>query len=99
MTQLRDWGPGGAAATAAFLVLAAYLSFAAIRGENGLFVRSGIEAEIVRLANERDAARTDVEDLRRRVAGLSDGTLDLEFVDERIRDVLGYVRRNEIVLR
>ena len=97
--ERRLWGPKGAAALAAFFALAAYLSFAAVRGENGVFVRSAIEADIVLLTNERLAIEAEVESFRRRVAGLSDGSLDLELVDERIRDVLGYVRRNEIVLR
>ena len=84
---------------AAFLVLATYFSFTAIRGDHGTFRRSAIEADIARLTSERDAARLEVVGLRRRVVGLSDDSLDLELIDERIRDVLGYVRRNEIVLR
>ena len=97
--ERRLWGPKGAAAMAAFFALALYFSFAAIRGENGIFARSAIASDIALLDAERAAVATEVESLRRRVAGLSDGSLDLELVDERIRDILGYVRRNEIVLR
>ena len=100
MARTRDgWTPGGAAALAAFLVLATYFAFSAVRGEHGIFARSAIEADIVRLTADREAARHEVAGLQRRVTGLSDETLDLELVDEQIRDVLGYVRRDEIVLR
>ena len=84
---------------AAFLVLTAHFSITAIRGEHGIFARSAIASDITRLSTERSAIRSEVIGLRRRVEGLSDGSLDLELVDERIRDVLGYVRSDEIVLR
>ena len=100
MTQERAlWTPGGVAALAAFFVLAGYFAYSAIRGEHGIFVRSAIEADIVQLLAERDMAEAEVRGLRRRVVGLSDDTLDLELVDERVREVLGYIRRSEIVLR
>ena len=100
MTRERElWRPGGAAALAAFLVVGGYFSYAAIRGEHGIFARSAIASDIARLTTEREAAAREVAGLRRRVEGLSDASLDLELVDEQIRDVLGYVRRDEIVLR
>ena len=97
--ERRMWRPGEAAALAAFLVLAIYFAFAAVSGEHGLFARSAIEGDVARLQVERAGLDREVTGLRRRVDGLSDRSLDLELVDERIRDVLGYVRRDEIVLR
>ena len=84
---------------AAFLVLATYFAYAAVRGEHGLFARSAIHADISRLRSEQGAVQQQVTGLRRRVDGLSDASLDLELVDEQVRAVLGYVRRDEIVLR
>ena len=78
---------------------AMYLTYAAVQGSYGLFRRieveariSGLEAELAEL--DRSAERLGALTLR-----LSDDYLDLDLLDERARDVLGYVSAGEIVLR
>ncbi len=92
-------GLGAFAAVATFLVLASYFSFAAVRGDFGIAARAQVTAEIRVLTAERDRLRAELAGMRIRVTGLSDGTLDADLLDERVRDVLGYVRPDEIVLR
>ncbi len=92
-------GLGAFASVATFLVLASYFAFAAVRGDFGIAARAQVAAEIRVLTAERDRLRSGLAAMRVRVAGLSDGTLDADLLDERVRDVLGYVRADEIVLR
>ncbi|MEM7525373.1 MAG: septum formation initiator family protein [Pseudomonadota bacterium] len=82
-------------------VLAAILHFGhrGVQGESGLFVRLAIEKEARQLTMERDllaSRRADLENLTKR---LSESYLDLDLLDERARDVLGYVAENEVVIR
>lgn len=83
------------------ILMGAILSFGhqAIQGESGLFVRVAVEKEGRRLTEELgrlSAERARLENLTLR---LSDGYLDLDLLDERARDVLGYVRDDEVVIR
>lgn len=76
-----------------------YVAFAAVQGEYGLFRRIQIEADAVQLRAERDRLRLELDEIENRTRRLSDGFLDLELLDQQARDVLGYVRRDEVVLR
>ena len=78
--------------------LAIYFTFASVQGDFGLFKRLQIEAEARALETERDRLAAEVAALRNKTLRLSDGYLDLELLDNRVRDVLGYVRTDEIVL-
>lgn len=78
--------------------LAIYFTFASVQGDFGLFKRLQIEAEARALAAERDRLSAEVAALRNKTLRLSDEYLDLELLDNRVRDVLGYVRTDEIVL-
>lgn len=80
-------------------VLGLYFTFASVQGDFGLFQRVQIEAEIRTLENEREALATEVAALRNKTYRLSDEYLDLELLDEQVRDVLGMVRADELVLR
>ncbi len=96
--MFRNISFSGLGITAVLMLVGAYFTFTAVQGNYGLFRRIQIEAEAERLSLElarlRDAtARMEV--LTRR---LSDDFLDLDLLDERARDVLGYVRPDEIVL-
>ena len=78
---------------------AMYLTFAAVQGDYGLFRRIEVEATMSGL--ERDLAALDAEAdrLGSLTLRLSDDYLDLDLLDERARDVLGYFAAGEIVLR
>lgn len=84
-----------------FAVLAAlggYFAFAAIQGNHGVLRQTEARAETAELRAERAAREAElarIENLNRR---LSDDYLDLELLDERVRDVLGYIRPDETVL-
>ena len=80
-------------------VLAAYFTFAAVRGDYGLHRRLTAEGDLA-LAEERLATlKAEEARMRALTRRLSDDYLDLDLLDARARAVLGYVRADEIVLR
>lgn len=79
--------------------LATYFTFAAVQGNHGLFQRIETEAEIVRLQAARDRLAADLATLENRTRRLSDAFLDLDLLDQQAREVLGYIRADEIVIR
>jgi cell division protein FtsB len=81
------------------VTLGAYFTFAAVQGEYGVFRQVQIRAEAEALRVERDALYGDLARLSNLTARLSDRYLDIDLLDERVRDVLGYVRADEIVIR
>ena len=80
-------------------IFGAYLTFAAVQGEYGLFRRIQVEADAVQLRIDRDRLASDLATVENRTHRLSDEFLDLDLLDQQARDVLGYVRADEIVLR
>mgnify|MGYP002620660733 CR=1 FL=1 len=76
-----------------------YLTFAAVQGEYGLFKRIQIEADAAILRSERDRLALDLAEIENRTRRLSDTYLDLDLLDQQAREVLGYLRPDEIVLR
>ncbi|GAB4269165.1 MAG: septum formation initiator family protein [Pararhodobacter sp.] len=76
-----------------------YLTFAAVQGEYGLFNRIQIEADAQMLGAERDRLAAELAEIENRTRRLSDGYLDLDLLDQQARDVLGYARADEIILR
>lgn len=76
-----------------------YLTFAAVQGEYGLFNRIQIDADAVALRTERDRLGRELAEIENRTRRLSDAYLDLDLLDQQARDMLGYVRADEIVLR
>lgn len=81
------------------LALGGYFTFAAVQGDFGLLRRVQIHAEAEALTTERDRLRAELAELRNRTHRLSDAYLDLDLLDEQVRDVLGYIRADEIVIR
>ncbi|SEN35935.1 Cell division protein FtsB [Gemmobacter aquatilis] len=79
--------------------LGSYFTFAAVQGDYGLFRRIQINAEAEALRAERDRLQIELAELQNRTLRLSDGYLDLDLLDEQVRDVLGYIRADEIVIR
>ncbi|MCT4333354.1 septum formation initiator family protein [Paracoccus sp. YLB-12] len=81
------------------LALGLYFAFAAVQGPSGILRRIQIESETAELAVERDRLRTEVARMQNLTRRLSDEYLDLDLLDERAREVLGYARADEIILR
>ncbi len=84
---------------AAFLAIAAYFASAAVQGNFGVIKRVQITAQKQTLTEERDRLKAEVEGMQNLTLRLSDDYLDLDLLDERARNVLGYVRADEIVIR
>lgn len=76
-----------------------YFGMRTIQGENGFFAKLAIETEERRLTAELEATRAERAALENVTRRLSDGYLDLDLLDERVRDVLGYARSDEVVIR
>jgi cell division protein FtsB len=94
------WGHvGGAAFAAVLIAMMGYLTFAALQGEHGLFRLFQVEAQAVRLEAELDGLKAEREVFARKTRGLSEGTLDLDLLDEQARKVLGLARADEILIR
>ncbi|MEE4348426.1 MAG: septum formation initiator family protein [Paracoccaceae bacterium] len=89
----------GALVTLGAFLLGTYFVFHAVQGEYGLFNRVQIEAEESRLTAELSDLQAQLDALQNKTRRLSDGFLDLDLLDERARDVLGYGRPNEILFR
>jgi cell division protein FtsB len=75
-----------------------YFVFAAVQGDYGVFRRVQAEAERQTLTAERDRLRDEVARMENLTRRLSDTYLDLDLLDERVRNVLGLVRADEIVI-
>lgn len=84
---------------AAAFSLTLYFVFAAIQGDYGLFRRAEIEAEQKELRSELARLEARVARMENLTTRLSDDYLDLDLLDERVREMLGYARADEIVVR
>ncbi|WP_416915701.1 MAG: FtsB family cell division protein [Roseicyclus sp.] len=82
----------------ALLLIGAYFTFTAVQGNYGLFQRIQISAEADRLEIQLAALEAEVGRMELLTRRLSDDFLDLDLLDEQARDVLGYVRADEIIL-
>jgi len=86
-----------------YLVLAftlgGYFTFAAVQGDYGVFRRVQINAEAEALRVERDRLQKELAAMTNLTHRLSDDYLDIDLLDQQARDVLGYMRADEIVIR
>ena len=80
------------------VALSLYFAFAAVQGPSGILRRIQIESEKVELMEERDSLAAEVEQMQNLTRRLSDEYLDIDLLDERAREVLGYLRADEIIL-
>lgn len=81
------------------VTVGAYFAFAAVQGDYGVFRQVQIRAEIRELTAERDRLAAELAAMQNLTTRLSDDYLDLDLLDEQARDVLGYQRADEIVIR
>ena len=98
MTQSRS-AFGGIFYMVLAFTLGAYFTFAAVQGDFGVFRRMQINAEAEALGTERDRLYAELGRMQNLTHRLSDGFLDIDLLDEQARDVLGYMRADEIVIR
>lgn len=92
-------GFGGLAYLVLACALGIYFTFAAVQGDFGMFARVAIKAEAEVLMTERDRLAADLAKLQNLTRRLSDDYLDLDLLDQQTRDVLGYMRSDEIAIR
>ena len=99
MTQQTRPAMGLLLATLGLMALGLYFTFAAVQGDYGVFKRGEVAAEGRALTAELEALQTEIAQMENLTRRLSDSYLDLDLLDEQARDVLGYVRADEIVIR
>jgi cell division protein FtsB len=92
-------GFGGLVYLAFVCVLGVYFTFAAVQGDYGMFRRVSIYAEAETLRAERDRLALELAEMQNLTHRLSDDYLDLDLLDQQTRDVLGYMRSDEIAIR
>lgn len=90
---------GGILYLALAVSLGGYFTFAAVQGDYGVFRQVQIRAEAETTRAERDRLYDELAQMTNLTTRLSDRYLDIDLLDERVRDVLGYVRSDEIVIR
>ena len=81
------------------LSLGLYFTFAAVQGDFGILRRAEINHDIKKLQVEIGSLNVEIADLKNLTRRLSDHYLDLELLDQQARDVLGFVRTDELVIQ
>ena len=76
----------------------AYFAYHAIEGNHGLLALQGLNRELAELEGKAAAVKAERSRLEAKVANLRRDNLDLDLLDERARDVLGYSGPGEVVL-
>ncbi len=80
-----------------FLIMG-YMVYHMIEGDRGWLAYLRLNREIARLSLQLDELRSREQVLQRRVGLLRPDNLDPDLLEERARDVLGLMKRNEIVI-
>ena len=99
MSKTRKLSLAGAVLQITLILVGGYFGLAAIQGDTGLFERIQIEAEADELRLELAALQAETAHLETLTQRMSDTFLDLDLLDEQAREILGYLRADEIVLR
>jgi cell division protein FtsB len=79
------------------LICFSYFGFHALHGTFGLESASHLEERRIELADELAALEAQREALERRVALMSDGSMEADMLDERARYMLNVARKDEVV--
>lgn len=99
MIKRKSPGMGAFLYLTGCLLLGVYFAYAAIAGDYGVFKRAEIDSRSRDLTVELADLNDQVAQLENLTSRLSDTYLDLDLLDERVRDVLGMIRADEIVIR
>ena len=70
-----------------------------MQGDFGILRRAEINHDLQKLQVEIGSINVEIADLKNLTRRLSDHYLDLELLDQQARDVLGYVRTDELVIQ
>lgn len=81
------------------ILLGLYFTFAAVKGDYGVFRRGEILAQKHALQEELAQLDIEVTQMENLTHRLSDSYLDLDLLDQQARDVLGLIRSDEIVIQ
>ncbi len=76
-----------------------YFAHSGLQGEYGVFTKFQVEKEHRTLTAQKAALITERMQLENATRRLGDGYLDIDLLDERARDVLGYARVDEVIIR
>ncbi|MCH1456082.1 MULTISPECIES: FtsB family cell division protein [Planktomarina] len=90
---------GPLAVTFVSLTLAAYFIFSAIQGDYGVLRRAAYQTEADGLQRKLSTLQSSIAQLENKTLRLSDHYLDLDLLDQQARDVLGFIRPDEIVIQ
>jgi cell division protein FtsB len=93
LRALARWTP-----TLAILAGIAYFAGHAMTGENGLIAWAAAKRRLAALEADLAAAKATRAELEARVARLEDETLDLDYLDERARALLGLGEPGDVVV-
>jgi len=83
---------------AVFLGCCAYFVWHALHGERGLWAKAEREDRIAAAIVERDRVQADLVSMERRVQALRGERLDPDQLEERARQLLNMIGRDEIVV-
>ncbi len=83
----------------AAFTLGGYFTFAAVQGDYGVFRQVQIKAKLQELTAEKAQLEGQLAQVSNLTHRLSDEYLDIDLLDERARDVLGYMRPDELLIR
>jgi len=99
MANLNTPPIGPLAVTVVSLTLATYFVFSAIQGDYGVLRRAEYLSEKNALVIKLDFLQSSISLLENKTLRLSDHYLDLDLLDQQARDILGYIRPDEIVIQ
>ena len=83
---------------AAFLACCGYCVWHALHGERGLWAKAERQDRVAAAVAERDRVQAELVAMERRVQGLRGERLDPDQLEERARQLLNMVGRDEVVV-
>ena len=95
---LPNFSLGGVVFLMLCILAGSYFVFNAVQGEYGVLRQAEVRAEVAELTAERDRLYAELGRMTNLTHRMSDDFLDMDLLDQQVRDVLGYVRADEVVL-